>query len=88
MHFMIITKEGNPPMSLITQGSEPASSDLRTPAGFIHNSMTASLWPRRLFFLVFLILFYIVELLLVGPVDGINSDWGMYSTGLTVHYIL
>ena len=77
---MIITKEGNPPMSLITQGSEPASSDLRTPAGFIHTSMTTSLWPRRLFFLVFLILFYIVELLWIEPVDGINDDWGMYST--------
>ena len=67
-------------MSLITQGSEPASSDLRTPAGFINTSMTTSLWPRRLFFLVFLILFYTVELLWVGPVDGINDDWGMYST--------
>lgn len=77
---MIITKEGNPPMSLITQGSEPASSELRTPANFIRTSLTTSLWPRRLFFLLFLILFYIVELFWIGPVDGINDDWGMYST--------
>lgn len=67
-------------MSLITQGSEPASSELRTPANFIRTSLTTSLWPRRLFFLLFLILFYIVELFWIGPVDGINDDWGMYST--------
>lgn len=32
-------------------------------------------------FLFFLLLaaFYAIELLLIGPVDGINDDWGMYS---------
>lgn len=45
-----------------------------------HNSSALS--PRfwRLFFLAFLILFYCVEILWIGPVDGINDDWGMYST--------
>jgi len=34
----------------------------------------------RLFFVAFLILFYGIEVLWIGPVDGINDDWGMYST--------
>ena len=34
----------------------------------------------RLFFLAFLIFFYCIEILWIGPVDGINDDWGMYST--------
>lgn len=73
-------KEGNPPMSLIAQGSEPASPGLRTPAGLIRTSLKTSLWPRRLFFLLFLVLFYIVELLYIRPVAGSSDDWGMYIT--------
>lgn len=33
----------------------------------------------NLFFFLLLAAFYAIELLLVGPVDGINDDWGMYS---------
>lgn len=43
------------------------------------SEQVSSPWPGRLFFLVFLILFYCVELLWIKPVDGINDDWGMYS---------
>lgn len=32
-----------------------------------------------LFFLLLLIAFYILEMLMIKPVDGINDDWGMYS---------
>jgi hypothetical protein len=35
---------------------------------------------QNLFFLAFLIIFYIIEILWIKPVDGINDDWGMYST--------
>jgi hypothetical protein len=35
---------------------------------------------QNLFFLAFLIIFYAIELLWIKPVDGINDDWGMYST--------
>lgn len=47
---------------------------------FTHTFSASS--PRfwRLFFLAFLILFYCVEILWIGPIDGINDDWGMYST--------
>lgn len=34
--------------------------------------------PNFLFFLL-LSAFYAIELFLIGPVDGINDDWGMYS---------
>lgn len=33
----------------------------------------------NLFFFLLLAAFYAVELFLIGPVDGINDDWGMYS---------
>lgn len=71
-------------MSLITQGSQPvyaqsASSGLHRRPGFIHTPKMSSAWSRGLFFLLFLILFYLVEILWIGPVDGINDDWGMYS---------
>ena len=33
----------------------------------------------NLFFFLFLAAFYAIELFLIGPVDGINDDWGMYS---------
>ena len=45
----------------------------------MHTPKMSSAWSRCLFFLFFLILFYLVELLWIGPVDGINDDWGMYS---------
>lgn len=35
---------------------------------------------ENLIFLVLLLLFYLMELFLIRPVDGINDDWGMYST--------
>lgn len=72
-------------MSLIAQGSQPASADsvtsgLQKRRRFTHTSSASSPWLRRLFFLCFLIIFYCVEVLWIGPVDGINDDWGMYST--------
>lgn len=33
----------------------------------------------NLFFLLLLAGFYAIELFFIGPVDGINDDWGMYS---------
>lgn len=66
-------------MSLIAQGSQPASSEQQKHGSFTYTS-PASPWARRLFFPVFLILFYCMEILWMGPVDGINDDWGMYST--------
>lgn len=71
-------------MSLITPGSQPAistpgSAISRRQDKFIHGA-SSSPWIWRLFFLLFLILFYGMELLWMKPVDGINDDWGMYST--------
>lgn len=72
-------------MSLITQGAQPAG----TASGLsgspkrdksVHTSPASSLWAWRLLFLGFLILFYCIESLWIAPVDGINDDWGMYST--------
>lgn len=72
-------------MSLVVQGSQPTSSspvrpDARTHRRFQHTSSPSSAWQWRLFFLLFVILFYMIELLWIKPVDGINDDWGMYST--------
>ena len=72
-------------MSLVSQGTQPTSS-LSSAAGsrrsgrFVHAFFSPSPWLWRLFFLAFLILFYCVEILWIDPVDGINDDWGMYST--------
>lgn len=33
----------------------------------------------NLFFFLLLAAFYAIEIILIGPVDGINDDWGMYS---------
>lgn len=71
-------------MSLITQGSQPAHAPsvllkTRGHGSFTQNSPASSPWKWRLFFLVFLFLFYCMEILWMGPVDGINDDWGMYS---------
>lgn len=58
-------------MSFVNQGSHPTRPFVSS-----HNNSILS-W--RLLFLVFLILFYCVEILWIRPVDGINDDWGMYS---------
>lgn len=72
-------------MSLITQGTQPTStlssaSGTRKSGRFTHAFSSSSPWLCRLFFLAFAILFYCMEILWIGPVDGINDDWGMYST--------
>ncbi|MDE6847626.1 MAG: hypothetical protein K2J99_17900 [Lachnospiraceae bacterium] len=72
-------------MSLVNQGSQPTSastflSDVRARRRLNHTSSTSSAWQWRLFFLLFVILFYLIEILWIEPVDGINDDWGMYST--------
>lgn len=70
-------------MSLVTQGSQPTStllSDAWMRRKLKPASSIPSAWQWRLFFLIFVILFYMVEILWIGPVDGINDDWGMYST--------
>lgn len=41
--------------------------------------MPHSFW-KNLIFLIFTIVFYLFLLLYIKPVDGINDDWGMYST--------
>ncbi|MCM1121611.1 MAG: hypothetical protein NC416_03420 [Eubacterium sp.] len=71
-------------MSLVTQGSQPASpqsfsSDALTHESPSHTSSTPSAWQQRLFFFLFVVLFYLIEILWIKPVDGINDDWGMYS---------
>lgn len=69
-------------MPFVTQGSQPIESSpilTSTPRhGNAARSSSPYLW--RLFFLLCLILFYCVEILWIKPVDGINDDWGMYST--------
>ncbi len=70
-------------MSLVNQGSQPASVPLKFGRQKYKRTLkephTASPWMWRLFFLVLLILFYCLELFWIDPVDGINDDWGMYS---------
>ena len=72
-------------MSLISHGTQPSSSlppvsGLQKHEKSAYSSQTPSPWSWCLFFLVFLVVFYLVEILWLGPVDGINDDWGMYST--------
>lgn len=69
-------------MSFVAQGSQPSAS-----SGFIpdrhrrSNAPGASFFRSwQFFFVIFLALFYCIELLWIKPVDGINDDWGMYST--------
>ena len=71
-------------MSLIASGAQPV---LETASSFGSRRFSKNGGRglsfsvlRRLCFLAFLILFYCVELLWIKPVDGINDDWGMYST--------
>lgn len=63
-------------MSLIRPGSQPAfgQTDNRK-AG--REQASPLLWD--LFFLLLLAAFYMIELFVIHPVDGINDDWGMYS---------
>lgn len=72
-------------MSLISQGTQPAStssslSGPRKTGRFAHAFFSSSPRSWRFFFLVFVILFYCIEILWIKPVNGINDDWGMYST--------
>lgn len=69
-------------MSFVNQGAQPTISSfshagLRRPRT-VSNARIP--WSWRFFFLFFLAAFYLIELLWIGPVDGINDDWGMYST--------
>lgn len=72
-------------MSLINQGAEPSMAPVIMPGIRKHRPKTdtpstASPWTWHLFFLLFVVFFYAIELLYIKPVDGINDDWGMYST--------
>ncbi len=69
-------------MSFVNHGSQPSESSSFSIDSQWHKNIapSSSPWMWRLFFLIFLILFYCVELLWIKPVDGINDDWGMYST--------
>lgn len=69
-------------MPFVTQGSQPIESSSILTGIHRHSKIPHAVSPYlwRLFFLLFLILFYCVEILWIKPVDGINDDWGMYST--------
>ena len=69
-------------MPLVTQGAQPSGSSKYLSDGLYRTPgrQVSFLWSWRLFFLIFLVLFYCIELLWLNPVDGINDDWGMYST--------
>lgn len=69
-------------MSFVNQGAEPSEFSSLLPGGFRRKnfSHTSTPWSWRLFFLIFLVFFYLIEILWIRPVDGINDDWGMYST--------
>lgn len=72
-------------MSLISHGTQPVSAS-SSPSGFRKSGSSGRSFHvpftlfQGLFFLIFLILFYCVEIFWIKPVDGINDDWGMYST--------
>lgn len=72
-------------MSLISQGSQPASSQ-PVPSGlhrhprFMHTAGISPAWSWRLLFLSFLTAFYLVEILWIKPVYGSSDDWNLYST--------
>lgn len=67
-------------MPFVTQGAQPDSRQNMSGRRHAPAYRTSPFWAERLFFLIFLILFYGIELAWIGPVDGINDDWGMYST--------
>lgn len=72
-------------MSLVIQGSQPSQPSQVLPGTrqsrkIAQIPFASSPWAWRFFFLFFLVLFYCLEILWIKPVDGINDDWGMYST--------
>lgn len=72
-------------MALINPGADPTvvsmpSTNHKKPRDVKNISVEQSFILQRLLFLVFIIIFYCIELLWIKPVDGINDDWGMYST--------
>ncbi len=72
-------------MSLINQGSQPSATAFSFPKGRRRRESSpdnsfSPFWRQNLFFIGFLVVFYAIELLWIKPVDGINDDWGMYST--------
>ena len=66
-------------MSLINPGTQPAASFtfVHKAAGVRKKTVSPLRWD--FFFLLLLAVFYILLFTVVGPVDGINDDWGMYS---------
>lgn len=68
-------------MPFVSQGAAPSSEHYKIPASGKSGNKSIH-FPRNynLFFLFFLILFYVIELFFIRPADGINDDWGMYST--------
>lgn len=72
-------------MALVNPGADPTMARLtpihnRRPKNTERTSFERSFMLQRLLFLIFVIIFYCIELLWIKPVDGINDDWGMYST--------
>ncbi len=74
-------------MALINPGAAPdaapfysESSPYRKQRDGAASSFGRSAMLQRLLFLLFLAVFYCIELFWIKPVDGINDDWGMYST--------
>lgn len=72
-------------MALINPGSTLNTAPLfsgrdKRKKGSTASSFGRSVILQRLLFLFFVIAFYCIELLWIKPVDGINDDWGMYST--------
>ena len=72
-------------MALINPGADPTvvsmpSTNHKKLRDVKNISVEQSFILQRLLFLVFIIIFYCIELLWIKPVDGINDDWGMYST--------
>ncbi len=67
-------------MSLINPGAQPAPMPtFRHKSGNTREKFVSPLW-WDLFFFLLLIAFYALLLTVIRPVDGINDDWGMYST--------
>lgn len=69
-------------MALINSGASPVTT-LKSSGQYRNNTASSfgrSLMLQRLLFLIFAVVFYCIQLLWIKPVDGINDDWGMYST--------
>lgn len=72
-------------MALMNLGADPTTVSLPIQQRNRHkpaapSSFARSLMLQRFLFLIFVVVFYCIELLWIKPVDGINDDWGMYST--------